>query len=71
MLKKSEPIAVVDQAQLRAEYFSLSLVMALGENGVDRESLKEILKEARANLGDAQYTALQRDLSRFVLHGGI
>lgn len=63
----AEEIEIVDEAQLRCEYFTLALVMALDERGVDRESLAKILKEARQALSDAQYGALQLDIRRYVL----
>lgn len=62
-------IVVVDRAHLRAEYFSLALVMSLAPDGIDRESLRDVLKGARGNLDDAQYSALQRDIRVFILGG--
>lgn len=55
-------VVVVDRTQLRAEYFQLALVMALAQGGIDRESLRSVLREARGVLDDAQYVALQRDI---------
>ncbi len=62
-------VAVVDRAHLRAEYFTFALVMSLAEGGIDRESLREMLKEARSNLDDRQYVALQDDIKTLVLGG--
>ncbi len=64
-----EPVLVVDRTQLRAEYFSLALVMSLAHEGIDRNSLRGVLKEARGVLDDAQYIALQRDIRVFILGG--
>lgn len=63
----ADEIQVIDEAQLRSEYFVLALVMGLDDNGVDRESLAKILKEARQALSDAQYSALQLDIRRYIL----
>lgn len=66
MPNTARSVVVVDQAQLRAEYFTLAVVMSLDERGVDRESLADVLREARGVLEDTQYEALNADIRRYV-----
>lgn len=52
----------------RYEYFVWAQMVMSAPGGPDREQLVLILREARENLGDADYVALQRDI-RFIVMG--
>ena len=53
----------------RYEYLTWAELALNAPGGPDREQLALVMREARENLGDADYAQLQRDIRFFKLGG--